>query len=161
MKKSTILLLVIVYIASFFVIGLLGASIKNYNPVYEPESIELSDPDNKAECHRDVVNGDEKFDYYFVFWGYTEGASLRIKAAVKPDNSSYPNVDFAKDAQNTDFNMATHATDEEIEEGYAVFTLNVTPNPLVAAKFTVTSQNPGVPIKLTACVVFSTLPKVK
>jgi hypothetical protein len=48
MKKSTILLLVVVYILSFFIIGLLGNSVRSYDPVYEPESIELVEPDGKT-----------------------------------------------------------------------------------------------------------------
>ena len=70
MKKSTILLLVVVYIVSFFVIGLLGHSIRNYNPEIYPESIEVMDPDNKTTMSKDVkdeITGELLYHYYFVY----------------------------------------------------------------------------------------------
>ena len=159
MKKSTILLLVVVYILSFFIIGLLGNSVRSYDPVYEPESIELVDPDGKTDLTRDVEKDGEIIDYWFVYHGYVAGSVVRIKASVKPDNSTYPNVTFVKDAQNTAFAMETHATNESVEDNFAVF--SVTPgsepstlNPAVAAQFTVISQNPGIQIKIKACIVF-------
>ena len=163
MKKSTVLLLVVVYIASFFIIGLLGASIKNYDPVVEPESIELIDPNNIADVEKDVKNGNEVFDYYFRYWDYKEGDTLTIKAIVKPDNTSYQDVVFGKDAQNTDFTFITNKDDPTLDNGYARFSLNVQVNPVVSARFIVSSTNPGVQISIKACIVFTTLsnPKAK
>ena len=100
MKKSTILLLVVVYILSFFIIGLLGNSVRSYDPVYEPESIELVEPDGKtflANENGPYTDPDGKvWDYWFVYQGYVTGSVVRIKANVKPDNSSYPNVSLLK-----------------------------------------------------------------
>ena len=73
MKKSTILLLAVVYIVSFFVIGLLGHSIRNYNPEIYPESIEIVDPDNRTTMTRDTKDpdtGELLYDYYFVYKNY-------------------------------------------------------------------------------------------
>ena len=161
MKKSTILLLVVVYIASFFIIGLLGHSIRSYEPVVEPEAIELIDPNNIVDVEKNVKNGDEVFDYYFRYWSYKEGETLTIKAIVKPDNTSYPEVSFAKDAQNTDFAITTKEEDESLDNGYARFTLNVMPNPVVSCRFLVSSTNPGVQISIKACIVFTTIANPK
>ena len=162
MKKSTILLLVVVYIMSFFIIGLLGNSVRSYNPVYEPESIELVEPDEKTTLANEdgpLTDPDGNvWDYWFVYHGYTAGSVVRIKANVKPDNSTYPYVTFVKDAENTSFNMETHETDSNIEENLALFSLNTElskTRPAVTAKFTIVSQNPGVPITINACIVFS------
>lgn len=162
MKKSTILLLVVVYILSFFVIGLLGNSVRSYDPVYEPESIELSEIDGKLT----LTNPDGPFtdadgytwDYWYVYHKYVNGSVVRINASVKPDNSTYPYVSFVKDAQNTDYSLDSHETDENIEENIAILYSNVeisTTRPAVTAKFTVISQNPGVKIQIKACIVFA------
>ena len=161
MKKSTILLLVVVYIASFFIIGLLGHSIRSYDPVVEPESIELIDPNSIVDVERNVKNGNEVFDYYFRYWNYKEGETLTIKAVVKPDNTSYPNVDFIKDTSNLEFEITTKETDESLDNGYARFTLNVVPSPVISCRFLVSSTNPGVQISIKACVVFVTIPNPK
>ena len=125
MKKSTILLLVVVYIISFFIIGLLGNSVRSYDPVYEPESIELVEPDGKTFLSNDdgrpiTVDGKD-YHYWFVYQGYVTGSVVRIKANVKPDNSTYPNVSFVKDSQDTSFVMETHETNPDIEENFALF----------------------------------------
>lgn len=163
MKKSTILLLFVVYIASFFVIGLLGHSIRNYDPVVEPESIELIDVNNITDMERNVKNGNEVFDYYFRYWSYKEGDPLTIKAVVKPDNTSYQDVVFAKDPLNTDFTITVKEDDPTLDNGYARFSLNGMSSQAVAARFFVTSTNPGVKITIKACIVFTTLsnPKAK
>ena len=158
MKKSTILLLVVVYVLSFFIIGLLGNSVRSYDPVYEPEAIELVDVEEKMTLKNDITKDGELYNYWYVYRGYTMGSVVRIKANVKPDNSTYPYVTFVKDAQNTSFVMETHATNENIEENFAMFSLNdevVTPGAVVGAKFTVVSQNPGVPITISAYIVFA------
>lgn len=160
MKKSTVLLLAVVYIVSFLIIGLLGHSIRNYDPVYYPESIELSDPDNKTNMSKDVKDPDtgvHLYDYYFVFLNYSAGMSMRVHAEVKPDNCTYPNVTFTKDEKSsTNFDIATHTTNANIEEGYCVITLNetTTTGQILSAPFLVTATNPGTQIKIKACITF-------
>lgn len=162
MKKSTILLLAVVYILSFIVISLLGHSIRNYNPVVEPESIELIDPNEKTRRSVAVEDPDHPgeilYDYNFVYENFENNNTLRLRAIVKPDNCTYPKVSFVKDETNTTFNIDTHETKPEtIEEGFAEITLNVDlniTNPILSATFIVTSTNPGTKIKLTACVTF-------
>ena len=159
MKKSTILLLAVVYIVSFLIIGLLGHSIRRYDPEVYPESIELIDPDEKTKRTidaKDPETGEKLYDYYFLFKNYHNSDSIRIKALVKPENTTYPGVIFSKDEGNTRFNLLTHDTNPEIEEGFCVITLNETLESLetLSAPFLVISSNPGKQIKLKACVTF-------
>ena len=152
MKKSTILLLVIVYVVAFFAIALFGHSIRGYTVEVEPETIELFDVDNRTTLTKNV----EGFDYYFVFKDFSSTNKMRIKAVVSPANTSYPLVKFSKDERNTTFNLLTHDTNPEIEEGFCEITLNKELDSLevVSAPFLVISTNPGIQIKVKACVTF-------
>ena len=157
MKKSTVLLLVVVYVLSFLIIGLLGQAVRAYNPTIYPESITLVEPDNIAEVHKDVKDhdtGEIMYDYYFIIRTYKEGMSVRIKAEVKPDNSSFPNVDFFKDGSDETYNLNTHQIDDAIENNYAVITLNAEPDPIITARFHVQTENPGTKISLKVGVTF-------
>lgn len=160
MKKSTILLLVIVYVVAFFMIALFGHSIRGYTVVVEPETIELVDPDNQTTLTKDALNpdtGEKLYDYYFLFKNFDAATNkMRIKANVLPANTDYPNVVFSKDERNTTFNLLTHATNPEIEEGFCEITLNEPLGSLevVSTPFLVISTNPGVQIKIKACVTF-------
>lgn len=161
MKKSTILLLVVVYIVSFFVIGLLGQAIRGYNEQVYPTSIVLEDPDKKTEMTTDIIDedtGEKLFDYNFVYHNYTAGTIFKIKATVQPDNCTWPNVSFTKDGENKRFNL--EQKDEEhknIEQNFAWISPNEVldnANPYLSATFFVVSDNPGVKIKLHVCVTF-------
>lgn len=159
MKKSTILLLVIVYVVAFFAIALFGHSIRGYNVKVEPESIELFDPDEQTTITKDVkdpTTGDKLYDYYFLFKNFTSSKKMRIKAVVYPANTSWPNVTFSKDERNTVFTLSTHETNPEIEECFCEITLNEELGSLetVSTPFLVTATNPGVKIKIKACVTF-------
>lgn len=92
MKKSTILALVIVYIVSFLVVGLLGIAIRGYDPIIYVDDIVVSDPDNGAYMKK----GDpgEGYDYWYKSIIHEDHVSLRIKATVLPENTTYPNLDF-------------------------------------------------------------------
>ena len=155
LRKNNIPLLVVLY--SLLLSGCNAVSRKaSYEEIIYPESIELIDPDNTVDVERNVKSADETFDYYFRYWNYQEGATLTIKAIVKPDNSFYQNVIFTKDAQNTDFSITTNETDASLDNGCARFTLNVMPNPILSCRFLVNSTNPGVQINVKALVVFTT-----
>lgn len=159
MKKSTILLLVVVYILSFFVIGLLGASIKNYDPEIYPESVELVEPDGRTTLTinpTDPDTGEKLYDYYFVYRNYSSGG-VRIRAIVKPDNTTYPDVIFTKDEKNTNFTIEDSKTNKNIEKNYVLITPDqelIAKNETVPAKFTVIPENPGAASKIKACVMF-------
>jgi len=152
MKKSTILLLVVVYILSFFIVGLLGHSIRNYDPTVEPETIEIVDTDNKMEVYKNRG----VYNYYFVYRGYTEGTEVRLKAIVKPDNSSYKDVAFFKDSTATDFALYTHTSNpEKVEQNFVVVSLVEEPISVTIVKFYVETTNPGNKIRLIIGVAFA------
>lgn len=157
MKKSTILLLVLVYIVSFFVIGLLGHSIRNYDPEVYPESIEIIDPDNRTEMSKDTVDpdtGELLYNYYFVYKNYKSGDSVRIKANIKPDNTTYPDVKFTKDESDTSFKIETNETNPNIEKNFALITLTDELETVISTPFVVSTTNPGSQIKLKVCITF-------
>lgn len=158
MKKSTIIILAIVYIVSFFLIGLLGQAVRAYDPVVYPQSIKLYEPDGITTLYENWEDEDHPgeilFDYYYVVNSYHEGMSVTLKAEVKPDNTSFPNVSFVKDESNSLFNLRTSLDDSSIENNFAVITLNNEPDPVITAKFTVSTQTPGSQIKLKVGVTF-------
>ena len=157
MKKSTILLLVIVYVLSFLIIGLLGQAVRAYDPVIYPESMEVVEVDNIATVQRDVIFGTKKYDYYFVVRNYKDGTAVRLKAVVKPDNTSYPNVDFIKDKTDTSYNLDTKENDATIEKNFAVITLNETPDPVLTTNFMVSTTTPGNKITLKIAITFANI----
>ena len=125
----------------------------------EPESIELFDPDEQTKRTVDASDpdtGEKLYDYYFLFKNYSSAKKMRIKAVVLPANTSYPNVVFSKDERNTVFTLSTHENNPAVEEGFCEITLNEELEPLevVSTPFLVISTNPGVQIKLKACVTF-------
>ena len=156
MKKSTILLLVVVYILSFFIIGLLGHSIRSYDPTILPESVELIDVDSRMTVYKDY----REYNYYFVCRSYVEGTKVRLKASVKPDDTSYQDVRFFKDDSTTDFNLLTHDTNpEEIEQNFVTVTLNIKPSEtqsgVLSTRFHVETMNPGVKVSLLVGISFT------
>lgn len=156
MKKSTILLLVVVYILSFFIIGLLGHSIRSYDPTILPESVELVDVDNRMAVYKDY----REFNYYFVCRSYVEGTKIRLKANVKPDDTSYKDVRFFKDDSTTDFNLLTYETNpDEVEQNFVIVTLNIKPSDtqggVLSTRFHVETKNPGVKISLLVGISFT------
>ena len=158
MKKSTIIVLVIVYIVSFFLVGLLGQAVRAYDPVIYPESIVLVEPDGVATVQTNVKDPNDPskvlYDYYYLVNSYQHGMSITLKATVKPDNTSFPNVSYVKDETNTTFNLTTKNEDPSVENNYAVITLNQDPDPVLTAKFTVSTQTPGTQIKLKVGITF-------
>ena len=155
MKKSTILLLAIVYIVSFLLVWLLGQAVRAYDPVVYPTSIELVEPDGRAKLIENPSEETKKqFEYYYVVNPYHEGMSISMKATVKPDNTNFPNVSFIYDESNTSFNLRTKEDDPSIENNYAVITLNVIPTSPLVVRFTVSTQTPGTNIKARVGIVF-------
>ena len=156
MRKSTILVLVIVYVLSFLAIGLLGQAVRAYNPTIYPESITITEVDGIAKVTKDAKGG---YDYYFTVRNYKDGTALRLKAEVKPENTSYPDVDFIKDDTDTTFSLNTKTTDSSIEKNYAVITLNVSMDNLdptvETANFMVSTTTPGDKIILKIGITFA------
>lgn len=105
MKKSTILLLLVVYVVSFFLVGLLGVSIRsNYILNYVNEiTVELmEDQPNIRETKHERVdlteNADEEHkryeNTYNFFTRYQENLIVKFRVKVLPVKSTYSNFTF-------------------------------------------------------------------
>ena len=158
MKKSTIIILEIVYVVAFFLIGLLGQAVRAYDPVIYPEAIELVEPNGIATVYKDYANPENPseilFNYYFVVRPYEPDMTITLKAQVVPVDTTYPTVNFLKDESDISFDMDTIENNPSVELNYAIITPKQEPDPFLTARFTVASTNPGTQIKLIVGVTF-------
>ena len=105
MKKSTILMLVVIYIVAFFVVGLLGVSIRSHyqvnyveellvKPLEETQEILQEDVENGGHSVEEIKNEEDvdhirynrKYTYRTV---YQADLVLKFKIQVMPENSTY------------------------------------------------------------------------
>ena len=84
MKKSTIFLLILVYIASFIIVGLFGIQTRAHNEIIYVDSITLKavDEDNVQSKYNETKNL-----YTFVTY-YEENLIVKLKAEVLPANAT-------------------------------------------------------------------------
>jgi len=101
MKKSTILLLVLVYLASFLIVGIFGISVKSYDPTYNVEKVNIEVAANQVEGvspevtkFKSVENEDRHYTCV-VRYNYVErsldgkiNCVVRLKASVYPTNAT-------------------------------------------------------------------------
>lgn len=111
MKKSTILALVIVYIVSFLVVGILGIAIRGYDPIVYVSDIVVTDPDNGAYMTQGTAS--EGYDYWYRSVIHEDHVSLRIKATAVPENATYTNLDFEVEEK-------SYYTFNEVEGTYGI-----------------------------------------
>ncbi len=103
MKKSLILTLAAVYVVAFLVVGFLGRAVRGYDPIIYVEDILVSDPDN-GKFLRSGVSPD--YDYWYTVRTTEDEVTVRLKATVYPDNTSYPTVDFdVPEDENVEFSQ--------------------------------------------------------
>ena len=101
MKKSTIFLLVIVYIASFLIVGIFGISVKSYDSTYYVEKVNIELPESQVEGVNPIISKFEadatikrhntcviRFNYFEKEDENDIGCVVRIKAAVYPTNAT-------------------------------------------------------------------------
>ena len=80
MKKSVVILIALIYVASIAVVGFLGLKAKSYNDVIYVESIEVL-----TNYSVDKNTGNK----FITFYAAKEGSSsLQIDCKVKPDKAS-------------------------------------------------------------------------
>lgn len=141
MKKSTILLVLVVYIISFFIVGLLGISIKsNYEMNYVNEILvtPMEEQIGLVEVSHERVeltqNVDEEYrrfeNSYTYSIDYQKGLVVKLRVKVVPDNSTY-----------TKFDLVTEPSDYisfEIKDETLVY---ITFNKRRAANFTLESTD--------------------
>ncbi|MCR5308619.1 MAG: hypothetical protein K6E21_00715 [Bacilli bacterium] len=84
MKKSTIFLIILVYIVSFIIVGLFGIQTRAYDEIIDVESISLK-----------VVSGpivNEKYEedrnLYTFYTYYDDDLTIQLKAEVLPANAT-------------------------------------------------------------------------
>jgi hypothetical protein len=98
MKKSTILIVVLVYIVSFIIVGFFGIATKGYNPIVYIDDIQIRDPDMGAKLVEHEVSKTVA-DYYYTL-RYEEGVTARLEARLLPDKNSFPEVNYYYDEDN-------------------------------------------------------------
>lgn len=124
MKKSTILLIAVVYIVSFLIVGFFGIAVKGYNKVIPVDSIAVIDPDNglkiddKSKYLTEEVKKDWNTDYYFTAM-YDSELTVRLEARVLPADTTYPKVKLITES---DYSVASPYTIELKEDVIAVIT---------------------------------------
>ena len=127
MKKSTILFLIVVYIAAFFVVGLIGISLRSHYEINYVTEILVEKMDNQpnlelAKSEREeIVSKDDpdhaRYNNSYVYdVDYVKDLVLKFKVTVKPDNSTYstftidnlPKETIAKVEKNEDSTIYVH-----------------------------------------------------
>jgi len=117
MKKSTILIILAVYLIAFFVVGLLGISIRsNYNVNYVSE-IEVAALDGQSfltqtehtrEEHKELKVEDTKyFNYYTYKVAYEPNIIAKFKVKVLPDNTTFTKFTYSVE-QSTRYTVEVH-----------------------------------------------------
>ena len=146
MKKSVILIIVIVYLGSVFIVGLLGIKMGLYNKtVYTQEIIyipngklDASLSDDTREVYRENGNGVMEVKYkqrhangfdVYITSPYSNGLSFELKFEVRPDNVSKRGFDYAYDADKTF--IVDAVTGERIGGGNVKFAVNQDGNAVV------------------------------
>lgn len=95
MKKSTIFLIILVYIASFIIVGLFGVQIRAHDEIIYVESIALEKVDESV-YKSSYIEG--KKTYNFVSY-YQDNLIVKIKANVLPANVTHGEVKVNYDSE--------------------------------------------------------------
>ena len=122
MKKSTVILIAIIYAASIAIVGFLGLKAKTYNDVIYVESIEILN-----EYRTDSKTGNK----YIVFDPEGEESSLQIDCRVRPDDASDKKIIYA---------LAPDCTTATITED-GLLTFFASTKPISAKVYIYASQN--------------------
>lgn len=102
MKKSTIFLLVLVYIASFLIVGIFGISVKSYNSTYYVEKVNIEVAPTQVSgvnptIPKGLIADENELRHYTctVRYNYVEKDTngdikcvVRLKASVYPTNAT-------------------------------------------------------------------------
>lgn len=105
MKKSTIFLLILVYIVSFIIVGLFGIQTRAYDELIYVEGINLKAVNSENVTEK--YDTEEKMYKFFAY--YEEGLVIQLKAEVLPANTTYTEVKV-----NVDTDLATFEVIEKV-----------------------------------------------
>lgn len=115
MKKSTILFLVVIYIAAFFVVGLIGISIRSHYQMNYVSEITVEKMSNNSSLvlnesdgyiREEIVNEDDpdharyNNNYHFDV-DFEPNLVLQFKVVVKPDDSTYSDFVVSSSSKET------------------------------------------------------------
>lgn len=89
MKKSVVILILIIYIASIAFVGFFGMKMLSYNEVIKPEKVEITNTDLKQ-------TKDSEGDYKYIVIDLGQTTSYTLEWKVYPENASQ-NVEFVYD----------------------------------------------------------------
>ena len=93
MKKSVVILIALIFIASVVCVSFFGLKFKTFNEIVYVQSIEILDENLKT---------DDQGEKYVVIYPDEKGErKYQIKYRVHPDNATDDGVTFAYDQQNT------------------------------------------------------------
>ena len=93
MKKSVVILILIIYIASIAFVGFFGMKMLSYNEVIKPEKVEITNQDLKQ-------TSDSEGDYKYIVLDFEETKTYTITWKVYPETASQ-DVEFVYDKTNT------------------------------------------------------------
>lgn len=103
MKKSTLIIILIIYVASIAIINFFGMSVKLYDEIINVTAVECI---NKTDKNTEVI---ESTDKKILKVKFTEpanatdltGTMLQLQWRVLPDNATVKDVQFVYNTQNT------------------------------------------------------------
>ena len=91
MKKSVVILIGVIYIASVVLVSFFGQAIKMFEPVIYPERIEIV---NAGQKHSEMHG-----DYIVIFPNANGEWVTKIEYSIYPENATEKAVDFELDKQ--------------------------------------------------------------
>lgn len=111
MKKSTIIIIAIVYLASIALISFFGMKVTVYSQVVNVESVEcINTSDSSKNILVEYENGIKtiKIPFTSAFDPATpqKGTKIQLLARAYPDNATNKTIDFEKDPLDTRFEFS-------------------------------------------------------
>ena len=101
MKKSTIFLIILVYIVSFIIVGLFGIQTRAYDEIIDVDSISLKVVSGAVVSE----NYDEKNNLYKMMAYYDDNLVIQLKAEVLPANATNKAVKISQDTELATFEV--------------------------------------------------------
>ena len=150
MKKSVILVIAVIYIASIFIVGLLGIKMGLYNvTVYTEEIIYVpagvlnvaKSDEIKKVYKKDGANGyyienvyskDSGYDFdVYIDEPFVKGKTFELKFQVRPDNVTKRGLEYAYDKSDKTIYKVDEETGEQIGNGFVTVTVNSDGNAVI------------------------------
>lgn len=103
MKKSTIFLILLVYVASFIIVGLFGIQVRAHNEIVYVDSISLSPVNSEAFVNYRYDEAEKK--YKFIAY-YEDDLVIQLKANVSPANATNGAVKVSYDSVIADIEVS-------------------------------------------------------